>query len=396
VVEEEMELEAISNKLKVYERKIDQYKRAHPDELSQTLELARLERSRKVYEDTYNILLEKVEVAKIKRAAETGGLSIIDPVFYPDKAVPKNETAYYVVGLLVSLILGLAFIFLREVLDTTVKSNDDLEHAYNVPIIGTIPHIDIAKKNELQIKRRSSANSNKEVVTTYPKELIDFYKDESIIAESYRSLRTNLFFTSPDNPLRSLIVTSSGPHEGKSLTASNLALACAQMGKKVLLIDTDLRRPVLHHLFQHTRENGITDLFIGKEIHEVTKPTGIDNLTLITAGRFTPNPSEHLASKKIEKLIEQLKNDYDLIIFDTPPVMAVTDAPLLSTKVDGVVLVVKAYKTDKNVLEHSVAALQNINAHVAGFILNDINLSHRYASYGYYKYYYHYYRSQKD
>ncbi|MFH0918777.1 MAG: polysaccharide biosynthesis tyrosine autokinase [Fibrobacterota bacterium] len=396
VVEEEMELEGINNKLKVYERKIDQYKRAHPDELSQTLELARLERSRKVYEDTYNVLLEKVEVAKIKRAAETGGLSIIDSVYYPDKAMPKNEAVYYIVGVIVSLLLGLGFIFLREVLDTTVKSNDDLEHAYNIPIIGTIPHIDIAKKDELQIKRRSSSNANKEVVTTYPKELIDFYKDESVIAESYRSLRTNLFFTSPDNPLRSLIVTSSGPHEGKSLTASNLSLACAQMGKKVLLIDADLRRPILHHLFQHSRENGFTDLFIGKEIHEVVKPTGIENLSLITAGRFTPNPSELLASRKIEKVIELLKTEFELVVFDTPPVMAVTDAPLLSTKVDGVVLVIKAYTTDKHVLERSVASLQNVNAHMAGFVLNDINLSHRYASYGYYKYYYHYYRSQKD
>jgi tyrosine-protein kinase Etk/Wzc len=168
------------------------------------------------------------------------------------------------------------------------------------------------------------------------------------------------------------------------------------MGKKILLIDSDLRRPILHHLFQHPRENGFTDLFIGKEIHEVIKTTGIENLTLITAGRFTPNPSELLASKKIEKLIEVAKTEYDLVIFDTPPVLAVTDAPLLSTKVDGAILVVKSYGTDKNVLDRSVATLQNINAHIAGFVLNDINLSHRYASYGYYKYYYHYYRSQKD
>ena len=396
VVEDEMELEILSNKISVYERKIDQYKKGHPDELSQSLELARLERSRKVYEDTYNVLLEKVEVAKIRRAAETGGLTVIDQVYYPESALPKKETAYYVVGIIVSLLLSLGFVFLRELLDTTIKSNDDLEQNYHIPVIGTVPHIDIAKKQELQIKRKSSSASSKEVTTIYPKELIDFYKDESVIAESYRSLRTNLFFASPDNPVRTLIVTSSGPHEGKSLTASNLCLACAQMGKRVLLIDSDLRRPIIHHLFQVSRENGFTDLFIGKEAESVIKETEIENLNIITAGRFTPNPSELLASKKIEKIIEMLKGMYDLIIFDTPPVMAVTDAPLLSTKVDGVLMIVKSYSTDKNALERAITTLQNINAHMVGFVLNDINLSHRYASYGYYKYYYHYYRSQKD
>jgi tyrosine-protein kinase Etk/Wzc len=396
VAENETGLDLMKSKINVYRKKIDQYKKKHPDELSQTLEMARLERARKVYEDTYNILLEKVELAKIRRAAETGGLTVIDAVFYPDTPVPRNEAAYYIVGLVVSLILGLGFVFLREFLDTTIKSNDEIENNYDIPIIGTIPHIDFSKKKELQIKRKSSVSSNKEVTTSYPKELINFYKDESIVAESYRSLRTNLFFTSPDNPLRTLAVTSSGPHEGKSLTASNLGLACAQMGKRTLLVDSDLRRPVIHHLFQHPRENGFTDLFIGKDIKEIKKNTGLKNLDLITAGRFTPSPSELLASKKMEKLVEEMKEQYDLIVFDTPPVMAVTDAPLLSTKVDGIVMIIKSYSTDKNVLERAINSLQNVNSHITGFVLNDIDLTHRYASYGYYKYYYHYYRSQKD
>ncbi len=396
VVEDEMELEIINNKINVYESKIDQYKKKHPDELSQTLELARLERTRKVYEDTYNVLLEKVEVAKIRRAAETGGLAVIDQVYYPDAPLAKKEAAYYIAGIVVSILLSLGLVFIRELLDTTIKSTEDLEQGYHIPVIGTVPHIDIAKKKELQIKRKSSSSSTKEVTTIYPKELIDFYSDESVIAESYRSLRTNLFFASPDKPVRTLILTSSGPHEGKSLTASNLCLACAQMGKRVLLVDSDLRRPVVHHLFQLSRENGLTDLFIGKDPDSVIKKTDIENLNIITAGRFTPNPSELLASKKIEKIIEMFKGLYDLIVFDTPPVMAVTDASLLSTKVDGVLMIVKSYSTDKGALERSITTLQNINSHVIGFVLNDINLSHRYASYGYYKYYYHYYRSQKD
>ena len=217
-----------------------------------------------------------------------------------------------------------------------------------------------------------------------------------MVAESYRALRTNLFFASPDNPIRTLGVTSSGPHEGKSLTVSNICLACAQMGKRTLLIDSDLRRPVIHHLFHLPRENGFTDLFIGKELEAVVKKTAMENLDIMTAGRFTPNPSELLASKKMEKILETMKAQYDIILFDTPPVMAVTDAPIISTKVDGMLMVVKSYSTDKNVLERALINLENINARIVGFVLNDIDLTHRYASYGYYKYYYHYYRSQKD
>ncbi len=395
VVEDEMELDILSNKLNVYDRKIEAYKRAHPNELSQTLELARLERARKVYEDTYNILLEKVEMAKIRRSAETGGVTIIDAPVMPVSPLPKNEGVYYLAGMLAALLIGLTVVIMRELLDTTIKSTDNLESKYQIPVIGTIPHMDISKKAELAVKRRSPDGS-RDTTTIYPKELIDFNKDESVVAESYRSLRTNLFFTSPDKPLKTLIVSSSGPHEGKSLTASNLCLACAQSGKKVVLIDADLRRPILHHLFQQPRENGFTDLFLGKTVVDVVKNSGIENLHLISAGRFTPNPAELLGSRKAEVLIKELSNMYDLVVFDSPPIMAVTDAPLLSTKVDGVVLVVKSYSTDSLVLERAVATVQNVNSRVAGFILNDIDLSHRSASYGYYKYYYHYYRSQKD
>lgn len=396
VAENEMELDILKSNLTVYERKIESYKRTHPDELAQSLELSTLERARKVYEDTYNVLLEKMEMAKIRRAAQTGGLTVIDPVFYPTQPVARNEAAFYIVGVAVGLLLSLGFVFLREFLDTTIKSNSDLENHFEVPIIGTIPHIDFAKKSEMEIKRKSSMGGDKETVTAYPRELINFYKDESVVAEAFRALRTNLFFASPDNPIRSLAITSSGPHEGKSLTASNLCLACAQMGKRTLLVDADLRRPVIHHLFQLPRENGFTDLFIGRELASVTKKTAMENLDIITAGRFTPNPSELLASKKMEKIIEEIKSVYDLVLFDTPPVMAVTDAPVISTKVDGMIMVVKSYSTDQNVLERAVLTMENINARIVGFVLNDIDLTHRYASYGYYKYYYHYYRSQKD
>jgi tyrosine-protein kinase Etk/Wzc len=174
-------------------------------------------------------------------------------------------------------------------------------------------------------------------------------------------------------------------------------MAYAQMGKKTLLIDTDLRRPMLHHLFGKKREPGFTDLFTETPDYETAiRPTGKDNLSIITAGCFSPNPAELLGSQKMMQHIDYFKKNFDMIFFDTPPVLAVTDSTLLGTKVDGVLLVIRAHHTDREIAVRSVSTLQNVGIKVLGVVLNDINLTSRYASYGYYKHYYHYYKSKTD
>jgi capsular exopolysaccharide synthesis family protein len=279
--------------------------------------------------------------------------------------------------------------------DTTIKSNDDIERYIQVAVLGTIPHITYNKKEELKIKRRSSKSRKSVTITQYPRHLLDFAGDESVTAEAYRSLRTNLSFVSPDNPLHCLVVTSAGPSEGKSLTVANLALAYAQMGKRTILIDTDLRRPVMHHIFGEKREPGFSDLFTeGATYDSVIRQTEKKNFFLITAGMFTPNPAELIASQKMATHIEYFKNNFDMVFFDTPPIIAVTDATLLGTKLDGILLVIRSHKTSREVAQQAVTNLRNIGVKCVGSVLNDINLSHRYSSYGYYKYYYHYYKSK--
>lgn len=397
VIQKEGELDLFKRRLESYRKAIDAYKESNPDILSRSLELLRLKRSKEVYENLYTMLLEKTEEEKIKSSSTNVGIKIVDLPVKPSHPIPKKQTQFYLAGIIIGLLLGFGLAFLIEFNDTTIKTNDDIERYVELPVLGTIPHIHYSKKNDLEIRRRSSKSHKGVTVTQYPQNIFNFDGDDSVSTESYRSLRTNILFTSPDKELKVLALTSAGPSEGKSLTISNLALAYAQMGKKTLLIDTDLRRPVLHHIFNQKREPGFSDLFIENTDYASSIKMDIrKNFSLITAGIFTPNPAELLSSHKLDQLLEHLKSQYDIIFFDTPPIVAVTDATLLGTKMDGLLVVIKSHHTDREIVVRAVNILRNVGVNVIGTVLNDINLSHRYSSYGYYKYYYHYYKTKKD
>jgi tyrosine-protein kinase Etk/Wzc len=397
VINKEAELELFKRRLEAYRKAIEHYKKGNPDMLSRSLDLLRLKRSKETYENLYNILLEKAEEERIKSASGAAGIKIVDKPRKPRRPIPKNEGRYYALGIILGLGLGVGLAFLVEFNDTTLKSNEDIERFLHLPVLGTIPHIVTNKKEDIKIRRRSSKTKTSRSVTQYPRNLLSFRGNDSVITESYRSLRTNLSFVSPDNPLRTVLLTSAGPAEGKSLTIANLAMAYAQMGKKTLLVDTDLRRPVLHHLFHLRREPGFAELFMeDADPEEIIRPSEAEDLYLVTAGMFSPNPAELIASQRMLQYIEYFRNNFDMVFFDTPPVVAVTDATLLATKIDGVFLVVKSHHTDRDVASRAVNNLKNVGVRVLGTVLNDIDLSHRYSSYGYYKYYYHYYKSKTD
>jgi tyrosine-protein kinase Etk/Wzc len=395
VISKEGELELFKRKMESYKNAIASYKAGNPNILTQSLELLRLKRSKEIYENIYSILLEKAEEQRIINASSSVGIKIVDMPVMPDIPIPKNETRFYLFGIIVGLAFGLALAFLIEYNDTTIKTNEDIERYLETAVLGTIPHI-THKKEDIKINRTSSINQNNSTTNQYPRHVFNFDGNDSVITESYRSLRTNLSFSSPDKPLRTIVLTSAGPSEGKSLTISNLAMAYAQMGKRILLIDTDLRRPVLHHIFNTKREPGFTDLFIeNPDYNKIIQKTEKENLFLITAGIFTPNPAELLGSNRMNELIEYFRNNFDMIFFDTPPIVAVTDATLLGTKMDGMLLVIKSHHTDRDIAMRAVTSLRNVGVQLIGTVLNDIDLSHRYTSYGYYKYYYHYYKSKK-
>ena len=201
--------------------------------------------------------------------------------------------------------------------------------------------------------------------------LISHFNPKSPIAESYRQLRTNIQFSSLDNPVRTLLVTSTGPEEGKTTTLANLAVTIAQTGSLVTLVDCDLRKPSLHDLFGLPAEPGLTNVLLGSETipyHE----SGIENLRVLPAGPLPPNPSEMLGSRRMSEVIVQLKGEADYVLFDTPPVVIVTDAAVLATRVDGVLLVVSAGKTRRELAQRAKGLLDKVNAPLLGVVLNNV------------------------
>ncbi len=202
-------------------------------------------------------------------------------------------------------------------------------------------------------------------------DLITLTDPRSPVSEAYRTLRTNLSFYSLDNPLRSLVVTSPAPNEGKSTTIANLAVTIAQSGRRTILVDCDLRRPSLHDLFGLKAEPGFTDLVLADNMELPLQPTGVDNLWLLAAGAKPPNPADMLGAKKVDQIIARLQEEADMVLFDAPPVMAVTDAAVLGAKVDGVLLVIQAGKTKRDHAERAKETLEKAKVRIVGATLTN-------------------------
>jgi capsular exopolysaccharide synthesis family protein len=201
--------------------------------------------------------------------------------------------------------------------------------------------------------------------------LITITDPRSPVSEAYRALRTNLSFSSLDEPLRTLVVTSPAPDEGKSTTVANLAVTMAQSGRRTILVDCDLRRPSLHSLFNCSAEPGLTDMLLADDAQPQLQETGVDNLLLLPSGAKPPNPADLLGSQKLDRLLANLTEMADIVLIDAPPVIAVTDAALLGAKVDGILLVVKAGKTRREHAELAKETLQKAKVRLIGVALTN-------------------------
>ena len=212
---------------------------------------------------------------------------------------------------------------------------------------------------------------------------------KSPVAEAYRILRTNIEFSSTDRKVKVILVTSSGPSEGKTTTASNMAIAMAEANRRVLLIDCDLRKPAVHRLFGLVNVKGLTNILVeGIEYSNITNVTEVENLEIITSGPKPPNPAELLGSNKMKEFLDNVREGYDVVIIDAPPILPVTDAAVLSQYVDGVILVAGYGLTTFDAAIQAKASLQKVNARILGVVLNGVPTDKRG---GYYYYYYYYY-----
>ena len=297
-------------------------------------------------------------------AAEVDRNSPVEVIPLSDAKVPgapisPDTSKNVLTGALAGLVLGLLWALLRRMLDVKVRTRNDVREITGVGVIGSIPeNITLAKKGESAVDLDPRAG------------------------EAIRQLRTNLKFVSVDHPPRVVALTSANPSEGKSTVASNLARALALAGERVLLIDADLRRPRQHDLFQVPGDVGLSEVLAGQvPADEALADTGIENLTLLPAGRTPPNPSELVGSERMRTLLQLASQDY-FVVVDSPPVLPVTDAALLSTAVDGTVLVVRAGQTRKDHLEAATELLTGVDATVLGTVLNGVTSSKR-GGYGY-------------
>jgi len=365
---------------------LDQYEASMGRLPYKELQLARLERAKDVGENLYKLLLEKNEEAKITEAGKLGNLRVIDPAVPPAAPIKPRKALNLAIGLAVGLTLGLALAFFLESLDNSVKTPEELEHNFGLPVLGLIPAI-----QSQEVDRRRKRNGLDEVARI-SSTLVTRYTPRSPISEAYRALRTNIQFSRIDTPLKTVVITSSAPSEGKSTTVANLAITTALMGVKTLLVDADLRRPVVHSLFGLEREPGMINVLAEKlPLEKVVKPSGIESLDILTCGAIPPNPSELLNTQRMKDLITLLSSRYDLVLFDSPPVLTVTDTCVLGSRVEGVVLVVNSHATDRRALHRAQILLNNVKANLLGAVLNRIEISSLVGSYDYYYYHYYYY-----
>ena len=378
------EIKALTAKIKALRDVVADYEQDLENLPAKSLELARLTRQQKVKEDTYIMITSKLEETKITQAGKSGNVSILDKAIEPLGPISPNKRLNMMLGALIGLGLGLGIVFVREYFDNSIKNVEEVEKlGFN--LLGTIPKIDV---ESVEKKRQKKWESDGEEIES---RLVTHLDPKSPISEAYRTLRTNLAFTRLDNSMKTILVTSAGPKEGKSTTVANLAITLAQLGSKVVLIDSDLRRPVIHSIFGMDKESGLTNFLMDSTPYEqVLRKSLLNNLSIVTSGILPPNPSELLGSKAMAEFIEKLKKEYDVILFDSPPIIAVTDAAVLCGRVDGVFLVISAGSTNKDAILRAKSLLENVDARVLGALLNNLEITSAYGS-SYY-YYYHYYK----
>jgi Mrp family chromosome partitioning ATPase/uncharacterized protein involved in exopolysaccharide biosynthesis/cell division protein FtsN len=375
-----------------------------------TVELAlqRLQREARVNDDLLTLLKTKHQEALIKEAERVEEVTIMRPASEPGEAA-SGETAHVLVaGALIGLILGMVLAFVQETLDTSIGTIEDVESYLEVPVLGVIPHIDPRETVDRLLERRPGlAQMDRESLQRHAL-LVTHFDPKSPVAEAYRTLRSNIQFARMDRPGKVFVVTSPTLQEGKTTTIVNLALTMAQSGQKTLLLGANLRRPSIFRFFGIEREPGLSEILVGSarwqdclrtvadllmgrfEMEDVMAAPGLDNLNIIESGAVPANPSEILSTPALADFFRQVRQHYDIVLIDTPPVLPVTDSAIVAAQVDGVILVYQAGKVGRLVLKRAKIHLESARAQVWGVVLNDIQPEVS-GSASYTHYYTHYY-----
>lgn len=372
IIEEEIKNESLRIKLKGLEDLVAKYEERFNRLPKTSLDLARFQRNRESLEKLYTLVEERYQEALINEQSQPGNVLVIDDARRPIYPAKPNRPLIIFVGLLIGFGLALAYVFTKNYFDNKIKTPEDIQKK-NINVLVWIPEIEGISIN--------GTSKSEFVVATTP---------DSIPAESFRALRTRVQFSRPDKEnLKTILITSPAPQEGKSTIALNLAGSFALTNKKTLLIDADLRRPRLHKIFEKHKTPGLVDYLIGNyKLEEIIYTSKLENFFFITSGTIPPNPAEMLDSSNMVDFLSTVRERFDYVIIDSSPIVAVTDAEILARKVDGTILVCSAQITEIEMLTRAAELLRNDSSNLIGTVLNNFNVKAGYGSY--YKYYYYY------
>ena len=381
VAQMRVEVSGLEAKLRTLNQRLEDYRARLKNIPDQSIQLAQMQRARQSAEKLYTFIIEKLQEARIAEESKVAYAEILRAAPVPGGPVTPQKRRNLLMGLMLGLMLGGGLVLLRAYLDTHLHRPEDLKEQ-GFDVAGVVPDMQPMIDEDF-------AGQERLAVRVAPDEEHDLNTGLSMLlspmsapAEAYRRLRTTIQFSRPDTVLQTLLVTSPGAGEGKTTTALNLAIAMAQADRRTLVVDADLRRPQGHQMMGYSRHPGLADVLFGQESLEAALTgTGVENLTLLPAGHEAPKPADLLSSKKMRALIGELRQAFDVILFDTPPVGAFSDAMLLSTQCDGTLLVARTGMTDRRAYAHAVETLDDVGGALIGAVLNGFDA--RKEGYGY-------------
>jgi polysaccharide biosynthesis transport protein len=354
------------------------------------LEFSRLQRSKDSTEKLFGMVLERSTESGLSKMAPFNNVRVLDRPLKPMAPIFPKTSTNLAVGIALGLLLGLAGATGREMLDRTVRNSEDIERELGLAVLGTLP--DVGRDGSgLKLgyyygrgRAQKAQEANPAGEPTRP-ELLVHTHPKSVAAEAARAIRTNLMFMSPDNPYRCLLVTSAGPAEGKTTVATSIAIAIAQTGQSVCLVDCDLRKPRVHTVFGERNDKGVTTALLEPgQLPSLVVDTQIPNLKILRAGPTPPNPADLMHSEAFGRVLQELRAEFDRVVIDSPPIGFVTDGVILSTRVDATVLVVRALATRRDAAKRAMRSLRDVGATCAGFVLNAVSSGDRNHYAGYY------------
>lgn len=395
-VQSEIEIDGLKAQIDVLNRHIGQSEYELSAIPAQSLELARLQREKQHAEQMYGYVVQKLQETRISEVSEPGYAHILREAAPPSEPVYPDKPRNIILGLFFGLLAGLGLAIIRDKFDNRLYKPDDLT-SRGYTVVGTIPDMTALIKED-----HKGAEFVEQGDRKYATSLVSLVNPISTVAETYRQLRTRIQFSRPDVVVQTILVTSSSPGEGKTVSASNLAVTMAQAGRRTLLLDADLRRPRVHEVWGLQPRVGLVQmLFSQPGVSIESFRSGVDNLYVVPAGSFglaedaatgkpagklgpeaesavISNPGELLGSKRMRDLLEQMREQFDVIVIDTPPVLAASDAVLLSTQADASIVVVRAGKTKEGEVEAVVEEMESVGATIIGLLLNGFDVSMAY------------------